>query len=193
MKFYPLIVFGLGLSALIFTATDTRIRRGLFYFLWISAIVCMAGSIFFYESITLFDQDLKHFPIYEIILLIGYFFLIMSFMLSVFLTKADVYSQLADERQQRAISEITQLAASSNSLIELLNFSLDKIVGMLHMNAGTVHIFHAARQKLILGSYKGLTPWLARRLETINFFSSFSSISIAIFLIFSPLLNQLSK
>ncbi len=82
--------------------------------------------------------------------------------------KSAVNAQLAHEKQQRTIGEIIQLAASNASLMELLNFSLDKIVAIMNLSAGTIHVFHRAKENLVLGSYKGLSARLARRMENIE-------------------------
>lgn len=124
--------------------------------------------MFLYLSVPLFDQDLQALPYYRISLAIGMIALIASQIAAVFSGRSALYFQLGEERQQRAISEITQVAVSSTSLMELLNFTLDKIVSMLEMSGGAIHIFHRARRNLILGSYRGLTARLARRLEMIE-------------------------
>jgi CheY-like chemotaxis protein len=53
--------------------------------------------------------------------------------------------------------------------MELLNFALDKMVNTLGMAGGAIHVFHRARESLVLGSYIGLSARLARRLETIEY------------------------
>jgi CheY-like chemotaxis protein len=168
MGHYLLVIVGLCLSAIIYWGSERRARGVFFHIFWISGVLLILLSFYFYQSITLFDQDLKPFPLYQKTILIGFFSLIISRIMAVIFGKSAVYAELAEERQQRAISEITQLAASSGSLMELLNFSLDKIISILKMSAGAAHIFHAARQNLVLGSYIGLSARMARRLETLG-------------------------
>ncbi len=141
----------------------------MFYLFWLIGNLALGGAIFLYLSVPLFDQDLQALPYYKISLAIGMISLIASQIAAVIFGKSALYFQLGEERQQRAISEITQVAVSSTSLMELLNFTLDKIVSMLEMSGGAIHIFHRARRNLVLGSYKGLTARLARRLETVEF------------------------
>ena len=157
------------LAAIDFMESGRLGRPFLFFPLWISGIVGAAIAIFLYLSFPLFDQDLMIFPYYKIFLLVGLFALLFAQIAAFLGGRSTIFLQLAEEKQQRAISEITQVAVSSTSLMELLNFTLDKIVGMLGMAAGTIHVFHRARQNLVLGSYKGLSARLARRLETVEF------------------------
>lgn len=168
MSHYILITLSFCLGAVILWGAGKRGRGVLFYLFWAIGIVSIAGSLYLYESITLFDQDLQSFPYYQMILLFGFGFLIFSRIITIFSEKSSLYAELYEERQQRAISEITQLAASSGSLIELLNFSLDRIVTMLNLSGGATHIFHPARQNLVLSSFIGLSARMARRLETLN-------------------------
>ncbi len=168
MGHYLLVILGLCFSAIIYWGSDRRARGIIFHIFWISGLFLILLSLYFYESITLFDQDLKPFPLYQKIILIGFCCLIISRILAIIIGKSAIYAELAEERQQRAISEITQLAASSGSLMELLNFALDKIISILKMSAGAAHIFHAARQNLVLGSYIGLSARMARRLEMLG-------------------------
>lgn len=168
MSHYLLILLGLCLSVIIYWGSDRRARGIIFHIFWVSGLLLILLSFYFYQSITLFDQDLKPFPIYQKIMLIGLCSLIICRIFAIIFGKSAIYTELAEEKQQRAISEITQLAASSGSLMELLNFSIDKIISILNMSAGAVHIYHAARQNLVLGSYIGLSARMARRLETLG-------------------------
>jgi len=165
---YLLIILGLCFSAIIYWGSEKRVRGIIFHVFWISGLLLILLSFYFYQYITLFDQDLQPFPLYQKSILVGFCSLIVSRILAIIFGKSAVYAELAEERQQRAISEITQLAASSGSLMELLNFALDKIISILKMSAGAAHIFHAARQNLVLGSYIGLSARMARRLETLG-------------------------
>ncbi len=169
MEFWLFLSVGLFLSVVIYAGAGHQARRLFFYTFWFIGNLGLGGAIFLYLSVPLFDQDLQYLPYYKISLAVGMVWLIAS-QVSAFITgKSALYIQLGEERQQRAISEITQVAVSSTSLMELLNFTLDKIVSMLEMSGGAIHILHRARQNLVLGSYKGLTARLARRLETVEF------------------------
>jgi CheY-like chemotaxis protein len=165
---YLLVIFGFCLAALIYWGSERRARGITFHILWIAGVILIFASLILYQSITFFDQDLKSFPLYRIVILAGIGLLIISRLLTIIQGKSAVYAELAEEKQQRAISEITQLAASSGSLVELLNFAVDRIISILGMSGGAIHIFHAARQSLVLGSYMGLSARMARRLETLG-------------------------
>ncbi len=143
-------------------------RRFLFYLFWVPGNLAIVAAIFLYLSGPLFDQDLMIFPYYKISVFAGLICLLFGQMVAQFGGKSLIIAQLSEERQQRAISDITQVAVSSTSIMELLNFSLDRIIDMLGMAGGAIHVFHRARQNLVLGSYKGLSARLARRLETID-------------------------
>jgi CheY-like chemotaxis protein len=162
------VLLGLCLSGLIYWGSERRARGIIFHIFWSAGLFLILLSFYFFESITLFDQDLEPFPLYYILILAGFGSLLISRVLTIIFGKSAIYIELAEEKQQRAISEITQLAASSGSLMELLNFSIDKIISILNMSAGAVHILHAARQNLVLGSYIGLSARMARRLETLG-------------------------
>jgi CheY-like chemotaxis protein len=168
MGHYLLTILGLCFAVIVYWGSDKRARGILFHIFWVAALILLLSGLFFYQSITLFDQDLKEFPLYEKLTLAGFGLLIICRILAIIFGKSAIYAELAEERQQRAISEITQLAASSGSLMELLNFAVDKIINILNMSAGAVHIYHAARQNLVLGSYIGLSARMARRLETLG-------------------------
>jgi len=169
MEFWLLTIASLLLSAIAFFGSGRSGRNLLFYIFWIPGNLAILTAIFLYMSVPLFDQDLMAFPYYKISIIIAMGALIVSQIAAIILGKTSLYAELAEERQQRAISEITQVAVSSTSLMELLNFTLDKIVKMLGMSAGIIHIYHRARQNLVLGSYTGLSARLVRRLETVDF------------------------
>ena len=168
MEYYILALIGLCLAALIYWGSEKRSRGIVFHIFWILGVLLIFASLALFQSITMFDQDLDSFPLYRIAILAGLGSLIISRFLAIILGKSAIYAELAEERQQRAISEITQLAASTGSLMELLNFAVDKIISILGMAGGAIHIFHAARQNLVLGSYMGLSARMARRLETLG-------------------------
>ena len=130
--------------------------------------MAVVAAVFLYLSVPLFDQDLMAFPYFKISLIAGLIALLFSEIMAISGGRISVDSQLAEERQQRAISEISQVAVSGASLMELLNFTLDRIVAMLQMSGGVIHVYHRARQNLVLGSFKGLSARVVRRLETID-------------------------
>lgn len=169
MEFWLFLSVSLILSIVVYFGAGYQGRRFLFYTFWLIGNLCLGAAIFLFLSVPLFDQDLQSLPYYKISLAIGIIWLIASQIAAVISGRSALYIQLGEERQERAISEITQVAVSSTSLMELLNFTLDKIVSMLGMSGGAIHIFHRARKNLVLGSYKGLTARLARRLETVEF------------------------
>jgi hypothetical protein len=168
MEFWLLTIAGLLLSAIAFFGHGYLGRRFLFYLFWTPGTLAVIISIFLYLSVPMFDQDLQAFPYYKMFLIGGIISILLSHVVAIWGSRLAIITQLGEERQQRAISEITQVAVSSTSLVELLNFTLDRIVAMLEMAGGTIHVFHRARENLVLGSYKGLSARLARRLETID-------------------------
>lgn len=168
MEFWLFLAIGALLAAVSHFGSDPKARNWVFYVLWIIGVAFLVAGIFLYISVPLFDQDLQVFPYYRMVLASGLIMLIMSQLASIVSGRTAVYTQIAEERQQRAISEITQVAVSSSSLMELLNFTLDKVCEMLGMSGGSVHVFHRAKGNLVLGSYKGLSARVARRLETVE-------------------------
>ncbi|MCP4581940.1 MAG: response regulator [candidate division Zixibacteria bacterium] len=72
------------------------------------------------------------------------------------------------ESQSKTISDILQVAASRDSLIELLNYSLDRFLEVFSLNSGAIHIFHGSKNMLVMGAFRGLIPTHANRLELIK-------------------------
>ncbi len=70
--------------------------------------------------------------------------------------------------RSEAIGGIMQVAATRDSLIELLNYSLDRILELFSLNSGAIHIYHSAKNMLVLGAYRGLSPIHASRLEMVS-------------------------
>lgn len=70
--------------------------------------------------------------------------------------------------QAKTISDILQVAASRESLIELLNYSLDRFLEVFSLNSGAIHIYHGSKNVLVMGAYRGLVPTHANRLELIE-------------------------
>jgi len=74
----------------------------------------------------------------------------------------------SDQVRSEAIGGIMQVAATRDSLIELLNYSLDRILELFSLNSGAIHIYHSAKNMLVMGAYRGLSPMHASRLEMVN-------------------------
>ncbi len=74
----------------------------------------------------------------------------------------------SDRVRSEAIGGIMQVAATRDSLIELLNYSLDRILELFSLNSGAIHIYHSAKNMLVMGAYRGLSPLHASRLELVN-------------------------
>jgi CheY-like chemotaxis protein/putative methionine-R-sulfoxide reductase with GAF domain len=169
MEFLIYPACGLVLSAVAFWASNSDSRRFSFY------IFYSLGVISFIMSLLLFitaDRDQAVSAListHTIFAAIGFISLVISMAISQTHGRDEIYSRLMEERQLRATSEITQLAASNSNLIELLNYALNKIVTMLGFAGGAIHVFHRAKENLVLGSFTGLSPRLARRMETIEF------------------------
>lgn len=70
--------------------------------------------------------------------------------------------------QAKTVADILQVAATRDNLIELLNYSLDRFLELFSLNSGAIHIFHKPRNTLIMGSYRGLAPTYAKRLEQLQ-------------------------
>jgi CheY-like chemotaxis protein len=77
-------------------------------------------------------------------------------------------SPLAEQIQSKTVSDILHVAATRDSLIELLNYSLDRFLEILSLNSGAIHIHHSARNTLVMGAYRGLSPIYANKLELIQ-------------------------
>ena len=65
MGHYLLTILGLCFAVMVYWGSDKRARGILFHVLWLSGLILLLLSLFFYQSITLFDQDLKQFPLYQ--------------------------------------------------------------------------------------------------------------------------------
>lgn len=70
--------------------------------------------------------------------------------------------------QSKTIGDILEVAASRESLMELLNYSLDRFLEIFSLNSGAIHIFHAKKNKLVMGSYRGLIPSHAKNMEILE-------------------------
>jgi CheY-like chemotaxis protein len=169
MEFLLFPATGLVLGTIIFLSSGASSRRMAFYMFWLIGVLCLVMSLLTFLTSSSQERMQSQISFHGIFALVGIIAVVAAAMVAGSQERAFYQSQIMEERQYRAASEITQLAASNNSLLELLNFSLDKIVNMLGLSGGAIHVFHRARENLVLGSYMGLTARLARRLETIEF------------------------
>jgi CheY-like chemotaxis protein len=166
MEFLVFPAIGLILAVLVFIQSHSR--RFFFYLLWLSSIIFFAASALTFLVATSYERMFELISYHNIFSVLGLVALIFAAIISHSRDRSVLTARLMEERQQRVVSEITQMAASNSNLLELLNFSLDKIVTMLGFSGGAIHVFHKARESLVLGSYLGLSGRLARRLETIE-------------------------
>lgn len=165
--FYP--ASGLILAVVVFVASQSHSRHFTFYLFWLLGAISFVVSILAFLAATpdqRFGEIVSYHGIFGIL---GFVAVVVAMLASQNQEREILFSKLMEERQHRASSEITQLAAANSNLLELLNFSLDKIVSMLGLSGGAIHVFHRAKDSLVLGSYIGLSARLARRLETIEF------------------------
>jgi CheY-like chemotaxis protein len=169
MEFLLFPIGGLVIGSIIFLATSTQSRQFSFYILWLVGVICFVMSILTYLTVSPQERISDVISFYSVFGLIGFAGIFAATLLGHAQERAALNSKVMEERQYRAASEITQLAASNIALLELLNFALDKIIAMLELSGGAIHVFHRAKENLVLGSYMGLTARLARRLETIEF------------------------
>jgi CheY-like chemotaxis protein len=169
MEFLGFPALGLALAVVVFVSSQSHSRRFPFYLLWLLSTVSFVVAALTFLMALPEERIAQVISYHNIFAALGFAALVGSSVASQASERSVLFSKLMEERQQRATSEITQLAASNSNLLELLNFSLDKIVSMLGLSGGAIHVFHRARESLVLGSYKGLSARLARRLETIEF------------------------
>jgi CheY-like chemotaxis protein len=167
MEFLVFPAIGLILAGLVFIQSHSR--RFLFYLTWLLSLISFIVSALTFVIATPYERMFELISYHNIFAVCGLVILIFAGIVSHSRDRATLLGKLTEERQQRVISEITQMAASNSNLLELLNFSLDKIVSMLGFSGGVIHVFHKARESLVLGSYHGLSNRLARRLETIEY------------------------
>ena len=92
------------------------------------------------------------------------FLLRIQFLIAEFRAK----SNGSDEIHSRTISDILTVAATRGSLVELLSYSLDRFLEIFSLNSGAIHVYHAARNNLVMGAYRGLSPNHASKLEIIR-------------------------
>jgi len=169
MEFLLFPFVGLILGTAIFLVSNAQTRRFSFYIFWLVGVICFVMAALTYLVAPPQDRMSGVLAPHLILALVGYIGIVVAALFAHGHERRILYSRIIEERQHRAASEITQLAASSSALMELLNFALDKIIGMLGLSGGAIHVFHRARENLVLGSYMGLSARLARRLETIEF------------------------
>jgi CheY-like chemotaxis protein len=167
MEFLVFPALGLALAVVVFV--QSHVRRFQFYLFYSLSVISFVVSCLTFLTAPPEERLLIIISYHNIFAALGYATLVIAMVAAQSRERSIMLSKLMEEKQQRATSEITQLAASNSNLLELLNFSLDKIVTMLGLAGGAIHVFHRARESLVLGSYKGLSARLARRLETVEF------------------------
>ena len=168
MEFLLFPISGLILAIATFVASDSSSRRFVFYIFWLAGVICFVLSGLLFLSISAAERYAQIITPHTIFAVLGFFGIVVANLSSQSIGKTALFSKLIEEKQYRAASEITQLAASNSTLMELLNYSLEKLITLLGLAGGVIHVFHRARESLVLGSYMGLSPRLARRLETIE-------------------------
>ncbi len=103
----------------------------------------------------------------EIAFIFGFAFLLVALIRKRSKSKP-AESPAIEEIQSKAVSDILHVAATRDSLIELLNYSLDRFLEIMSLNSGAVHIHHSARNTLVMGAYRGLSPLYANKLELVK-------------------------
>jgi CheY-like chemotaxis protein len=169
MEFLLFPACGLVLTIAVFFASQTISRRFAFVIFWLLGAISFIMSILTFLIATPEERLIQEISYHNIFAAFGYIAIVISAIVAQGRERRGFFLSLMEERQLRASSEITQLAASNSNLLELLNYSLDKIVTMLGLAGGAIHVFHRAKENLVLGAYKGLSPRLARRIETVEF------------------------
>jgi CheY-like chemotaxis protein len=169
MEFLLFPISGLVFATIIFLATNSDSRRFAFYVFYLVGVICLVMSLLTYLISSPEERLLQPVTFHGIFAVLGLAGIIFALVAAQSQERLTLSIRVMEERQNRAASEITQLAASNSTLPELLNFAQDKIVKMLGFSGGAIHVFHRARESLVLGSYTGLSARLARRLETIEF------------------------
>jgi CheY-like chemotaxis protein len=128
---------------------------------WLGATIMTltAAALFFVRSELLMP--------FEVAFIFGFAFLLIGIYRGRS-TKDESESPNADEIQSKAVSDILHVAATRESLIELLNYSLDRFLEIMSLNSGAIHIHHAARNTMVMGAFRGLSPLYANKLELIG-------------------------
>jgi len=129
---------------------------------WLGSILMLAGAglsqVIFIRSFSLITTT---------IFAIGFVIFITGIFNKAKKSESKINNQPGDP-QAKTISDILQVAASRESLIELLNYSLDRFLEVFSLNSGAIHIFHGSKNVLVMGAYRGLIPSHANRLELIE-------------------------
>ena len=169
MEFLIFPISGVILSMVIFIFSKAYSRRFLFYIFWLTGILAfiMSGLTFLVASPQ--EEFITYVSFHVVLAALGFIAIILAAVFTQIQEREFFFGKIIEERQQRATSEITHVAASNSNLPELLNFALEKIIAMLGLDGGVIHVFHRAKGSLVLGSSKGLSTRLARRLETIEY------------------------
>ena len=110
-------------------------------------------------------------PTYNSLFYGGFGFGVLLYIIGLYLI-SDRYIEKAVSQngnaQAKTISDILEVAAARESLMELLNYSLDRFLEVFSLNSGAIHIFHHAKNKLVMGAYRGLIPSYAKKLEMLD-------------------------
>lgn len=128
---------------------------------WLGATIMTLAAV----GLFLIHND-KHIAI-EIAFIFGFAFLLVA-LIRGSLKSIPAESPNIEEIQSKAVSDILHVAATRESLIELLNYSLDRFLEIVSLNSGAIHIHHSARDTLVMGAYRGLSPLYANKLELVK-------------------------
>lgn len=129
---------------------------------WTGSLLMMVGAALSYGAIGILFNIIANivFTIGAVAFLVG----IYKLAVSASRTKTDQSVRI----QEKTISDILQVAATRESLLELLSYSLDRFLEVFSLNSGTIHIYHDPKNILVMGAYRGLSPSHANKLELIK-------------------------
>ncbi|RKX18177.1 MAG: hypothetical protein DRP26_05680 [Candidatus Zixiibacteriota bacterium] len=129
---------------------------------WSGSLLMLVGAALFYGAINIIINLIANiiFTVGAVVFLVGMYKLVLS----TGRMKTDQSAHL----QEKTISDILQVASARESLLELLNYSLDRFLEVFSLNSGTIHIYHRPKSVLLMGAYRGLSPLHAKRLELIK-------------------------
>lgn len=129
---------------------------------WSGSLLMLVGAALFYGAISITINLIANmvFTIGAVTFLAG----IYKLAVSASRIKADQSARM----QEKTISDILQVAATRESLLELLNYSLDRFLEVFSLNSGTIHIYHSPKSVLVMGAYRGLSPLHANKLELVK-------------------------
>lgn len=157
------IVFGIVALISIIILLSLSIRHGVnSVSAWIGSLFIFLGAIVRLSAETEQLMTISYiiFGLGNALFLLGIYTISERFIKKTALKSTDM--------QAKTISDILEVAASRESLIELLNYSLDRFLEIFTLNSGAIHIFHRAKNRLVMGSYRGLIPAHAKKLELLE-------------------------